>query len=190
MLEKVDLKQKLSKKDYKGIMESLGERMGLAQRAAREAKRPIIIAFEGWKGSRRSDIINTIMQYMDARGFNVYTTVRMDQETLKEPFFTFFWQNLPADGNIAVYHRSWYYLKNANDISEHPENCKDATFDHINAFEKVLTDDNYILLKYFLHISEEKQAKRNEKQEKNLGKAWRELNPSYDEADSYKYFLK
>ena len=190
MLERVDLKKKLSKKEYKKIMDDLGQRMGVVQRAARDAKRPIIIAFEGWRGAHRSDIINTIMQYMDARGFDVYSTVRMDADTLKQPFFAFFWQNLPADGNIAVYHRSWYYLKNSNDISEHPEDCKDATFKHINAFEKVLTDDNYIVLKYFLHISEEKQAKRNEKAEKSFGKAWRDLNPAIDEIGSYDEWLK
>lgn len=193
MLELVDLKKKLSKKDYSKIMKNLGERMGVAQRAARDAKRPIIIVFEGWRGSRRGDIINEIKQYMDSRGFDVYSTVRMGADVAKQPFFTFFWQNLPADGNIALYHRSWYYLKNSLDIKPSEEQSADSkhmTYEHINAFEKVLTDDNYIVLKYFLHISEEKQNKRNEKADKTLGKAWRELNPAYDEGGKYKEFEK
>ncbi|MCQ2373582.1 MAG: polyphosphate:AMP phosphotransferase [Phascolarctobacterium sp.] len=191
MLDRVDLSEKLSKKHYKKIMDDLGERLGLAQRAARDAKRPIIIVFEGWRGSHRSAVINTIMQYMDARGFDVYSTVRMEHDEKAQPFFTFFWQHLPADGNIAVYHRSWYYLKNLNDITpdhEGCDHCKHMSFGHINAFEKVLTDDNYIVLKYFLHISEETQVKRLQKGEKTLGKAWREVNPAYDESNNYKEF--
>lgn len=194
MLAKTDLKKKLSKKEFNKIMKSLGERLGLAQRAARDANRPIILVFEGWRGSHRSQVINTLMQNMDARGFAVHSTVRM-QHDASTPFFTYFWKNLPADGHIAVYHRSWYYLKNDCDMNhkhhhDEEEEIKDMTYAHINAFEKVLTDDNYIVLKYFLHVSEETQAKRLEKQEKTLGKAWRDINPAYDEAGRYKEFYK
>ena len=143
-------------------MDDLGERLGLAQRAARDAKRPIIIVFEGWRGSHRSAVINTIMQYMDARGFDVYSTVRMEHDEKAQPFFTFFWQHLPADGNIAVYHRSWYYLKHYHEFKNNKDVVARYTFDHINGFEKVLTDDNYIILKFFLHLSEDEQKKSME----------------------------
>ena len=79
MLEKLDLQKKLSKSDYGRVMDELGERLGQVQRLAREAKKPIIIVFEGWRGARRSAIINTMMQQMDARGFDVYSTVRMGE---------------------------------------------------------------------------------------------------------------
>ena len=194
MLAKIDLTQKLSKKEYNKIMKDLGERLGLAQRAARDANRPIIIVFEGWRGSHRSAVINDMMQHMDARGFNVLSTVRMGHNS-NQPFFTYFWENLPADGHIAVYHRSWYYLKNDCDMNhdhhhEASSVVKDMTYAHINAFEKVLTDDNYIVLKYFLHVSKETQEKRVEKQEKTLGKAWREINPAYDETGRYKEYYE
>ena len=193
MLEKLDMKKKLSKSAYNEVMDVLGERLGLVQRLAREAKKPIIIVFEGWRGARRSAIINTMMQQMDARGFDVYSTVRMNEEEHKQPFFTFFWQHLPALGNIAVYHRSWYYLKTANEV-----NCKDGnanchqniSYDHINTFEKMLTDDNYIILKYFLHLSPEQQKENIAKNAKTLGKAWREVSPAIDESDKYEEYLE
>ena len=77
MLEKLDLSKKVSKEDYNKQMDVLGERLGKAQRMARDAKRPIIIVFEGWRGARRSALINEMMQQMDARGFNVYSSVRL-----------------------------------------------------------------------------------------------------------------
>ena len=43
MLEKLDLSKKVSKEDYNKQMDVLGERLGKAQRMARDAKRPIII---------------------------------------------------------------------------------------------------------------------------------------------------
>ena len=193
MLEKLDMKKKLSKSAYNEVMDVLGERLGLVQRLAREAKKPIIIVFEGWRGARRSAIINTMMQQMDARGFDVYSTVRMNEEEHKQPFFTFFWQHLPALGNIAVYHRSWYYLKTANEVSCKEGNancCQNISYDHINTFEKMLTDDNYIILKYFLHLSPEQQRENIAKNAKTLGKAWREVSPAIDESDKYEEYLE
>lgn len=193
MLEKLDMKKKLSKGSYNEIMDVLGERLGQVQRMAREAKKPIIIVFEGWRGARRSAIINTMMQQMDARGFDVYSTVRMNEEEHKQPFFTFFWQHLPALGNIAVYHRSWYYLKTANEVNCKEGNancCQNISYDHINTFEKMLTDDNYIILKYFLHLSPEQQRENIAKNAKTLGKAWREVSPAIDESDKYEEYLE
>ncbi|MGM9582445.1 MAG: polyphosphate:AMP phosphotransferase [Phascolarctobacterium sp.] len=193
MLEKLDMKRKLSKGDYNAVMDELGERLGQVQRMAREAKKPIIIVFEGWRGARRSAIINTMMQQMDARGFNVYSTVRMSEEEHKQPFFTFFWQHLPALGNIAVYHRSWYYLKNANEGASKEGNascCQFISNDHINQFEKMLTDDNYIILKYFLHLSKDQQKENIAKNAKTLGKAWRDVSPAIDESDKYDEYLE
>ena len=193
MLEKLDMKKKLSKSAYNEVMDVLGERLGLVQRLAREAKKPIIIVFEGWRGARRSAIINTMMQQMDARGFDVYSTVRMNEEEHKQPFFTFFWQHLPALGNIAVYHRSWYYLKTANEVNCKEGNancCQNISYDHINTFEKMLTDDNYIILKYFLHLSPEQQKENIAKNAKTLGKAWREVSPAIDESDKYEEYLE
>lgn len=193
MLEKLDLQKKLSKSDYGRVMDELGERLGQVQRLAREAKKPIIIVFEGWRGARRSAIINTMMQQMDARGFDVYSTVRMGEAEYKQPFFTFFWKHLPALGNIVVYHRSWYYLKNANEQNDKNNDYKysqNISYDHINQFEKMLTDDNYIILKFFLHLSKDKQKENIEKNAKTLGKAWRDVSPAIDESEHYEEYFE
>ena len=192
MLERLDLKNKLPKTEYNEIMDDLGLRLGLVQRKAREAKRPVILVFEGWRGARRSLIINKMMQQMDARGFNVYSVVHLTDEERQMPFFHYFWKHLPAKGNMAVFHRSWYYQKNECEVAPKGDCCKwnDTTFEHINTFEKELTDDNYILLKFFLHVSEKRQKENLAKNYKTLGKAWREVSPAYDETGHYEKFLE
>lgn len=192
MLEKLTLEKKISKGDYNKAMDVLEERLGQVQRRAREAKRPVIIVFEGWRGVRRSTIINKMMQQMDARGFEVYSVVKMSDEDRQMPFFNYFWQRLPAKGSMAVYHRSWYYLKNEADSKFKAEKDKwlETSFEHINNFEKQLTDDNYILIKFFLHISEKHQKENLAKNYKTLGKAWKEISPAYDESGDYKNYLE
>ena len=73
MLEKIDLKQSLKKDAYNEKMSYFETRLGELQRACRAAGIPVIILFEGWRGSQRSVIINHMMQQMDARGFRVYS---------------------------------------------------------------------------------------------------------------------
>ena len=68
MLNKVNLDAKLKKSDLKKLLdEKLGYELGKAQRAARDAGMPVIMVFEGWRHSRRSEIVGKMMQYMDAR---------------------------------------------------------------------------------------------------------------------------
>ncbi len=187
MLEMVDMSKKVSKVDHNELMDRLGEQLGLAQRNMRAANRPVIIVFEGWRGSRRSSIINEMMQAMDARGFDVHSSVRISDDLHHQPPFAFFWKHLPALGHIAVYHRSWYYLKNLHDVKGKDEK-ELISYEHINAFEKTLTDDNYVIIKFFLHLSEEQQKENLKKNEKTLGKAWRDLNPALDESGHYKEY--
>ena len=46
-------------------------------------------------------------------------------------------------------------------------------YDEINDFEKLLTDDHYIIGKFFYHISKEEQLKRFKDREKNPLKRWK-----------------
>ena len=189
MLEKLDLAAKLTKEEYNQSMEAWGLRLGEVQRQARDAKKPVIILFEGWRGARRSQIINKMMQEMDARGFSVLSSVEVAGDEPCQPFFTYFWQHLPALGHMAVYHRGWYYLKNYREFVDKENKQVDTTTEHINAFEKTLVDDGYILIKFFLHLSHKKQKSNLAKRSKSLGKAWRDKYPTYDDSDAYEKYL-
>lgn len=87
LLEKIDLKQSLKKDAYNEKMSYFETRLGELQRACRAAGIPVIILFEGWRGSQRSVIINHMMQQMDARGFRVYSASKMADEEPDQPFF-------------------------------------------------------------------------------------------------------
>ncbi|MFQ9522936.1 MAG: hypothetical protein ACLR2G_04960 [Phascolarctobacterium faecium] len=65
-----------------------------------------------------------------------------------------------------------------------------TSYRHINAFEKQLTDDNYVLLKFFVHVSE-KQLKANvQKAEKTYGKGWNKVSESDDDFVDYQRYLE
>lgn len=190
MLKQVDLGAKLKKDELKKALdERLGYELGKVQRDAREAGLPVILLFEGWRHSRRSDIVGTMMQYMDARGFRVYSSSKFTAEDRRMPFFTRFWQQLPAPGNMTVYRHSWYYLKNHMEVEKEAASTG-TSFAHINAFEKQLTDGHYCLLKFFVHVSEKQQLKNERDIKRTLDKAWKPNKAIYSEVGSYKRFEK
>ena len=91
MLNKVNLDAKLKKSELKKLLDDkLGYELGKAQRAAREAGMPVIMIFEGWRHSRRSEIVGKMMQYMDARGFRVFTSTRIPEAERQKKFFSTF----------------------------------------------------------------------------------------------------
>ena len=51
MLEKVNLKKKIKKSDYEEQFPKLLEKLGALQRELRDAEIPVIILFEGFRGS-------------------------------------------------------------------------------------------------------------------------------------------
>ncbi len=191
MLEKIDFMQKLKMDEYDKQLEYYGDLLGKLQRECRSAKIPVVILVEGWRGAMRTDIINEMMQKMDSRGFRVLSASKLTDEQRKQPFFTSFWKQLPSYGNIAVYHRSWYFLKNEHNVGDKSqiEHWLNTSYSHIRAFEKQLTDDGYVLLKFFVHVSQKQQKENLESLNKIYGKNWKQLDVHEHDENDYDAFI-
>ena len=191
MLKNVDLSKKLSKIKLKKVLDdSLGEELGQIQRDCRAAGLPVLIVLEGWRHSRRSDILGGMMQYMDARGFRVYSSTKLPIEVRQQPFFTSFWQQLPQPGGMSIYRHSWYHMQIAGEFMGSEIGIRPSTFEHINAFEKQLTDGHYCILKFFIHLSNKQQKANQKKAARALGKAWHEITTIYSEEKEYSKYFK
>jgi polyphosphate kinase 2 (PPK2 family) len=84
----------------------------------------------------------------------------------------------PRRGHITLFNRSHYEdVLAARVFNLVPRGTCRARYNHINAFERMLEDNNTILLKFYLHISREEQYERLRQREKNPLSAWK-LNPN------------
>jgi PPK2 family polyphosphate:nucleotide phosphotransferase len=80
----------------------------------------------------------------------------------------------PAHGNVAIFNRSHY--EDVLVVRVHnlvPEKEWRSRYDKINAFEKLLSDANTVIVKYMLHISKDEQKKRLIEREQDPAKAWK-----------------
>ena len=189
MLNLVDLSARCKKSEFEAKIDEYYTKMGALQRKLREEKVPVILVIEGWHGSLRGSFINKFIAGLDPRGYLVCAAPRKTHIQHGKPYFTSFWDELPVKGSIRIYDNSWYYGKIEDEVEK--QDGKDrVSYGDINFFEKELTDDGYLLIKVFLHISHQRQKKNLEKVEKIMGDGWEKLLAFEDKPDSYDRYYK
>jgi len=155
------LDQELSEKDYDALREKWLGRLNRAVRAALAADRAIVFAFEGWDAAGKGGAIRRLTSAIDPRDYRVIPVAKPSAEEKHAHFLWRFWRDLPRDGRMAVFDRSWY----GRLLVERVEGfCREdewqRAFAEINDFERQLTDDGVIVLKYWLHVSHDEQLRR------------------------------
>lgn len=161
MLEQVDLSRSMSKAEFKPLARDLGFRLAELQRHCHDAKVPTVLAFEGWDAAGKGYIINRLTSILDPRGFWVHPIGPPTPEEARLPWMARFWRRLPERGSIGIFDRSWYgrvLVERVDGLV--PERVWRAAYEEIDAFERQLTDDGYVVLKFWLHIDKAEQKRR------------------------------
>ncbi len=173
MLEKVDLTRKLPKEEYKRLLPHLQRRLYDLEKACWDAQIPSIIVFEGWGAAGKGTLINELILPLDPRGFNVYRIQAPRTFETHLPWLWRFWLKIPNYGEMAIFDRSWYgrvLVERVEGLT--PEEEWRKGYRDIVDFERTLADDGYVIIKFFLHISREEQARRFKMLEKDPLKNW------------------
>jgi polyphosphate kinase 2 (PPK2 family) len=173
MLDKIDLSKKVDKKTYKTVMPVLEDRLFEVQKASWDAAIPVAILFEGWDAAGKGTSIQKLTSPIDPRGYKLYPVRAARTHEKKYPWLWRFWLKTPARGEWAIFDRSWY----GRVMVERVENLVSESewrraFRDITEFERTLTDDGALIIKFFLHISKQEQKRRFENLSKDPLSAW------------------
>lgn len=192
MLEKA-MTNKNKTADYKEVVKELEQNLSALQQRIRDKKLPVIILLEGWGASGKGMLIADMIKMLDPRFFKVCSTMPANDAEKRYPLMKRFWTNIPAYGAMSIMDRSWYQelaiAKMEDDISDSEYERRIRS---VNTFERQLTDDGYLIIKLFLHISRQEQKKRFLKLKEDSATKWRvtgldkKRNKKYDEY--YKQF--
>ena len=173
-LEKLDLSLALDKKMYKKKLKVLQYEMLNAQQFLFTNKIGLIIAFEGMDAAGKGGAIKRLTERVDPRGLIVHPISAPQPHELRYNYMHRFWRKLPQHGQIAIFDRSWYgrVLVERIEGFASEEEWKRA-YDEINHFESLLTAEDYIVIKLWLHIDDEEQLKRFNDRAEDPYKAWK-----------------
>jgi polyphosphate:AMP phosphotransferase len=175
MFEAAKLERKVSRQEFKRREPELRERLLDAQFRLGESRRSsVVLLVSGLEGAGKGDVVNRVLEWMDARGIEAHALGEPTSEELERPALYRFWRRLPPRGKIAIFSRTWY----ADAIDRRADGkLDDAGFERalrrIVEFERMLSAENVRLVKVALYITKKQQRKRFEKLESDPETAWR-----------------
>ena len=180
ILKTVDLCARLSKSEYRDEIKVLRNQLSALQHEVKNCGLPVIVIFEGWSAAGKGSKTSEIIKNLDPRNFTTYCTISPSADELRKPFLWRHWLSIPSKGRFAIYDRSWY-PEASNDAAEGLISQAEAEYrlDAINKFERQLADDGVLIVKFFIHISQEEQKKRLDELAGNPDTAWRVVPADY-----------
>ena len=166
VLDTLDLSLSLSKSEYKSQLKHYQQQLGELAWQAYDAKRSTVVVFEGWDAAGKGGSMRRLTGAIDARLYRGINIAAPSDEEQAHHYLWRFWRQVPRDGYMSIYDRSWYGRVLVERI-EHlakPQEWMRA-YNEINAFEEELIEHGSVVLKFWLHISPEEQLKRFEARE-------------------------
>ena len=174
MFEAAEVGRKLSKSDYKAQVPRLRSELLDAQQQLRQAPFPVIVLFAGVDTAGKGETVNLLNEWMDPRWIVTrgYTDPSGDER--ERPRLWRYWRDLPPRGRIALFLSAWYSSPIRHRVAGRISNAEfDALLDQVAAFERALTDDGAVILKFWMHLSKSAQKKRLKSFEKDPLERWR-----------------
>ena len=135
---------------------------------------PLCVVFEGWDASGKGGAIKRLVEPLDPRHVRVVSIAAPTYDEKRHHFLTRFWPQLPGWGGMAVLDRSWYgrVLVERVEGFATVEQWRRA-YEEINAFERTLAAEGMVIVKFWMHISDEEQLRRFERRSTEPLKRWK-----------------
>jgi len=172
MFESAELGHKIDKKTYAEEVPDLREAMLDMQYDLKEAGNfPVIILVGGVDGAGRSEIVNLLNEWMDPRFIHTHGMGAASEEERERPRMWRFWRVL----------RRVYGESTQADL--------DSELEEATHFEKMLTDEGALVLKFWMHLSKPKQKIRLKALEKDPKTRWRVTDRDWTHYKMYKKFM-
>ena len=139
----------------------LGRLSDLQDRFAAEASRALLIVLQGFDGAGKDQVITNVMAAIDPAAMHVFSFKTPVGDEADHDFLWRFHQQTPARGRIHVFDRSYYEeVIGARVHGVVDEDACRERYASINDFERLLSRDGTVILKFFLHVSKDVQADR------------------------------
>lgn len=172
---KPDFHDGMDKADAREKTEKFGKRIGDLQTLLfANADRAVVILFQGMDASGKDGAVKRVLEFVNPAGVD---TTNFKAPSSEERAHDYLWRvhkAVPRFGEIGVFNRSHYEeVLIVRVMNLQPEKVWKKRYDQINAFERYLSENNVLLLKYFLHISKEEQARRFEERLEDPHKNWK-----------------
>ncbi len=174
MLKNWNKPERPKEEELEERLQAARAKLSVQQMQIKEHKLPVFVLFEGWGTAGKGSILGKIIKEIDPRFFKVATMDIPTEEEKRKPFLYRYFVKIPEAGKFCFLDSGW--------MDEITKGClhgdlKEKQYkeriDSVKRFERQLTDNGYLVMKFFFHISQNEQKKRLKGLEKNETTSWR-----------------
>ncbi len=178
------------KDELDDALDHLTERLEQLQAAlGAEAKRALLVVLQGRDASGKDGTIRRVFGGLNPALCRVTSFKRPSALELNHDYLWRVHKAVPPRGSIGLFNRSHY--EDIIAVRVHglaAEAIWRRRFEHINAFEAMLSDEGVVIRKFFLHISKEEQRERLEERLSNPAKNWKFQAADLDERKKWEEY--
>ena len=152
---------KIKKSVYEAeLLRLQGELVHLQEWVKRAGQRVVVI-FEGRDAAGKGGTITRITQYLNPRNVRVVALPAPSERQRTQWYFQRYVEQLPADGEIVLFDRSWYNRAVVEPVMGYCTPAEHRLFlRQCPTFERMLVDSGILLRKYWFSVSDEEQERR------------------------------
>ncbi len=149
----------------------------------------VLIVIQAMDAAGKDSVIKHVMSGLNPQGVMVTPFKTPTHLELEHDYLWRHYTALPARGMVGIFNRSHYenvlvtrvhpeYILNENlpgihTVEDIDKSFWEKRFKQINHFEKTLTDNGTVILKFFLHVSKKEQKKRFLERINDPAKNWK-----------------
>lgn len=149
-------------------------KLSVLQMQIKEHGLPVLVLFEGWGTAGKGSVLGKVIKNIDPRFFKVATMDEPTEEERRKPFLYRYFVKIPENGKVEFLDSGWMdeVVKDVlhDKIGEKEYKKK---IESVKRFERQLTDNGYLVMKFFFQISRKEQKKRIEVLKENKDTRWR-----------------
>ncbi|WP_462322119.1 polyphosphate:AMP phosphotransferase [Halochromatium sp.] len=189
MFEAAKVGRSVSKSDFKAQRDELRTQLLEAQRELTESSIPVIVIVAGVEAAGKGEVVNRLNEWLDTRGMQTFAFWDFSDEEQERPRYWRFWRTLPPRGEIAILFGGWYLAPIEHRFrGECDDAALDAELARIVDFERSLTQDGALVVKFWFHLSEEDQKNRLKELSRDDRSRWKMLPKKSKFTEQYQLF--
>lgn len=175
MLKDVQFMEKPDEEELKQRLKTAREKLTGQQMLIKDHKIPVLVLVEGWGTAGKGSLIGDLIQNIDPRFFKVAPMEDLPtEEERRKPFLCRYFSKIPEAGKFMFLDSGWMgELTGMCLRGEIGKKAYEQRIESIRRFERQLTDNGYLVVKLFCHISRKEQKKRIKELEADIDTRWR-----------------
>jgi len=139
-----------------------------------DARHSMLIILQGRDASGKDGVLRTVIGACNPSGVRINSFKAPTPIELAHDYLWRVHQVMPEKGHMGIFNRSHYEDVLVVRVHELvPKNVWFQRYEQINNFEKMLTENGTVILKFFLHVSHEEQKERLRERVEDKTKNWK-----------------